>query len=255
MSDLPLSVLQQRFRAVLNSESVAGAPADWVGVRESPPISVAERLEVYRFAYWARLEDILDGLFPRLHKALGCDEFLDLIRRFLLARPSSYGNPVEIGAELSPYLAETKAETPWPELAALEWAMSLAEWAVEPPAFDIARLQTLSGPEIDATVLELHPSFHLFRFDWEVDRIRGPRSPRKKGVSRVGVWRQRGKERIVVRRLPARQVGLLEEIKKGASFGELGPWLKRARVSQPTAFRWFSSWVSDGVFGSFRLKK
>lgn len=104
-------------------------------------------MHVYEHAYGARLAEVLEGDFEKLHAALGGDRFLEMAAAYVAALPSDNPNARYFGRRLPAFLAETppwSAEEPWlAELATLEWAMGEVFVAVDPPKLALEAMAAL----------------------------------------------------------------------------------------------------------------
>ncbi|MFN0249681.1 MAG: DNA-binding domain-containing protein [Kofleriaceae bacterium] len=122
--------------------------------RSSGRLGVEAAIAIYKNAYWIRQHECLCELFPRLAQCLGATRFRDLVRRYLLAHPSSHPELEHLGADLPAFLATTP-ERHLACLAALELALletalapnsevaTLA--AIRPSTFARARLRVVSS--------------------------------------------------------------------------------------------------------------
>src|SRR5260370_38876226 len=114
--------LQRELQSLLLGEpsSIAEAIAD------APPLSVADRLGIYRNAYRVRLIEALDDTYPVLHALLGDEVFVALGEKFVSAHPSVHRSIRWYGAELSEFLSLCPPYPEQPilaELALLEWTL------------------------------------------------------------------------------------------------------------------------------------
>lgn len=103
-------------------------------------------MHVYEHAYGARLAEILEGDYEKLHQALGADAFLEAAAAYVAAEPSRNQNARYFGKRLPGFLAETApwSARPWlAELANLEWAMGEVFVAEDPPRLAMEAMAAL----------------------------------------------------------------------------------------------------------------
>lgn len=123
--------------------------------------SVEKRLAIYANAYPARLLEALADNFPMLKVLLGDDQFVDLGRGYLRAHPSQHYSVRWFGASLPDYIGAQRVYQDYPviaEMAAFEWAMTLAfdaEDVVPMRPCDIETIPAGSWPEM---IFKLHPA-------------------------------------------------------------------------------------------------
>lgn len=95
--------------------------------------------------------------FPRLHEALGADEFASLAWTFWRALPPVSGDLGQWGGELAGFLiARAGEESGLPDLARLDWATHQAERAAD-AALDAGSLQLLATVPPEQLWLQLRP--------------------------------------------------------------------------------------------------
>ena len=115
--------------------------------------SAAARLAIYANGYRLRLLEALDTDFSALHTLAGDELFEQIGRAYIDAHPSEHFSIRYFGQHLSAFLAQTAPYTETPvlaEMAALEWALTLAFDAADDPVLTEASLAMLpaeSWPE------------------------------------------------------------------------------------------------------------
>lgn len=80
------------------------------------------RLDVYRNAYFIRLEKALANDFPVTEKVLGREVFAQIAGEYVLAHPSRHPSLRYIGTKFSAWL-RSHSQTAAGDLAAIEWAV------------------------------------------------------------------------------------------------------------------------------------
>lgn len=101
--------------------------------------------------------------FPRLHEALGADDFASLAWTFWRALPPVSGDLGQWGGDLEAFvLARAGEDSGLPDLARLDWAMHQAERAAD-AALDAASLQLLATVAPEQLWLQLRPGVAVIR--------------------------------------------------------------------------------------------
>ncbi len=149
--------------------------------------NAAARLAIYANAYRLRLLEALTTDFPALHTLTGDDVFEQICRAYIDAYPSTHYSIRYFGRHLSAFLADTAPfhETPvLTELAALEWALTLAFDAADDPVLDEAALSNLPAAAWPGMRIRLHASVHCRVFRWNapelwsaIDQQHAPEAP------------------------------------------------------------------------------
>jgi hypothetical protein len=134
----------------------------------NPKFSPAQRLESYRYAISARLEESLIEDFPLLARALGEEAFTKFLEKYLLAYPSITYNLSEVGLSIPTYLAENPIE-------GHPYAKNLAEFEVEKLYSDNSEknpeclaVENISQEDLSAVRLIFDNSARLFESEWTV---------------------------------------------------------------------------------------
>ena len=222
-----------------------------------PQLAAVDRLEVYHYAYRARLVEALADDYGALRHALGAERFEAFAARVIALHPSrtrdlnGYGRVVvetlRAGAVRVPNRAFLLA------LAELEWALVEAVHAPPPPRIDAAALRTIPPERWAGLRFTPSPSLRLLASEWPANRYlqafredKSPaiprRSPSATAVYREGftVWRMD---------LSPGPHGLLFRLIAGVPLGEaLAPLEGSAEAGR--VMRWFEAWVAGGVFAA-----
>jgi hypothetical protein len=142
----------------------AGAEA-CAAVVISGPLPAADRVEVYRHGYAARLVECLADDYPALQHALGAGPFEELCRAFIQAHPPPSPSLNYYGAPLAQFLAARpeRWSQPAAELAQLEWALVEAIHAEEGERLDLTALGQLSAEDWSRARLIPSPTLRLLR--------------------------------------------------------------------------------------------
>lgn len=268
-----LAEQQQLFLAAITTpEADPGQEALTAAARLLTPsatLSPAQRLEIYRSGYHARLIECLTDDYPTLQHALGEAEFERVCRDYITCYPSRGPSLNVFGQHMAQHMTEHCRVLPRPEarflaeLAELEWTIVAA---IHAPGGSILKPEDLVTVAPDAwpdAKLIVNPSLRVLRTEHPVNAyfqaLRAgrpvPIPPPKASV--VGVYRT-GRS---VWRLPL-DVGmadLLQLLAKGEPLGaamdscaqRLGSDDEGAAAAKVT--RWFSSAVSSGLFSGVTL--
>lgn len=153
-----LAELQAGFQSYLLSDvpdKAASTPFVSSMVNDQA-VGIQKRLNIYHHAYRARMEEALGTAYPNLHKWLGCQAFNQTVQAYITKYPSTFRNLRWVGGTLSGYLAETMPAQPFAaDLAAFEWALSLAFDAQDVTVLSVQDLSTIPPEE-----------WNNFRFSW-----------------------------------------------------------------------------------------
>ena len=157
MSESNLTEWQATFTDYLQNGSGEAALSAQITAQH---IAAEVRLDVYRNAYYTRLEEALAHDFPALLAALGDHDFGRLMAEYLRAHPSTSPTLRDLGHALPLWLrAQGKAEHA--DLAALEWAVLNAFDAADVQLLDQASLEKLAPEDWETLRVRLHPSVTL----------------------------------------------------------------------------------------------
>ncbi len=159
--------LQDQFQRYVLTGEKGILPA----VVDGPRLDATGRLDVYATGYRLRLIEVLDADYPALHTLAGDELFNQLGRAYIAAHPSTFPNARWFGVHLPHFLASDAAFASQPvlaEMAAFEWAMSLAFDSKDDPVLDIAALACLPGEAWPTLGFRLHSSLQRLELAWNV---------------------------------------------------------------------------------------
>jgi hypothetical protein len=271
-TDVALRDAQLWFaRAVTTPESTpqaVGEPDAERVLTAGPRLCAAERLEIYRRAYHARLVECLADDYPVLQYALGEGAFEGLCRAYIARHPSespslnAYGRRMADfcqGDAPSPFAARAFAA----DLARLEWAIVEVIHAPSSEPLTLEGLQAVPLEQWAGARLVRNSAFVLLRSDYPVNAFfqsfregRRPAipvaEPSATVVYRSGptVWRM------------DLTVPMFEVLSSLAAGENLATALSRAEpvlmgVSEAEAAQrvlaWFREWVTSGLFTRVEL--
>ncbi len=251
--------------------AITGAPSDAEArdverrLTAGPRMTAAERLEIHRSGYLARLVECLADDFPVLAVMLG-DRFEALCHAYVARYPSSSPNLNGFGRHMASFCKE--ADIPdfdgvrafASELAALEWALVEVLHAEAPPPFELAELQAIPVLEWENVRFVTSDAVRLFRFAYPVnaffqayqDSGEAPALPAASPTA-VAVYR---KDTLLWRMdLTPAMTSLLGPLLEGQTIGaalaaieadEQNPQL--LAETGANLMVWFREWVAAGLF-------
>ena len=154
---------------------LTGAPTMQDRVRATGVASPARRVAVYADGYRLRLLEVLGKDFPGLRALAGEARCEDLCRGYIKDFPSTSFNARWYGAELAAYLktADISAHEPaLAEMAALEWALTLAFDAPDVAPLTLAEVGAVPPADWARMIFTFHPSLQLLSVSSNVADIR-----------------------------------------------------------------------------------
>lgn len=168
MSTSRLRDLQSNFRDFI----VHGRYEDrLIGqLRASTREEAAERLDVYRNAFFIRLEAALAHDFPLCAEALGAQNFARLAGEYVLAQPSRRPSLRYLGLGFPGWL-RVHASSPVADLAAVEWAVMTVFDGPDRSAVNADRLAAWAPHDWAGLQLELMPTLTLLALASNADRV------------------------------------------------------------------------------------
>jgi hypothetical protein len=155
-----LAELQDAFTAYLHHGTGAIGLSIQVAVKNIDPML---RLDVYRHAYYIRLEEALAHDFPMLRAALGDHAFGRLMAEYLHAHPSTSPTVRDLGRALPRWLHNQGMENA--DLASIEWALLASFDAADVPLLDPEALAQIPPEHWAELRVHLHPSVTLLELN------------------------------------------------------------------------------------------
>jgi hypothetical protein len=230
-------------------------------------IAPEERLAVYSSAYFNRIHECLRSDFGALARALGPDDFHDLVKTYLLAHPPSHPSLRYAGQDLADFLAAEPLAVIFSrrcaycaDLARLEWALCHAFDARDAPILARKELSAVASAVWGSLCLRPSPSLAVLtlgfpvhtvreRFDREGEEATWDAPPAlDPAQTHVRVWRR--EETVYARAISALEAKALRGLERGEAFGVLCE-----RVAEEVgegdaareAVRFLESWLSAGL--------
>jgi hypothetical protein len=165
-----LCELQEGFRrALLSGDDAAIAP-----LVAGNSTQARERIAIYRNNVFVSLTRALEDTFPVVCRLVDERFFAYAAYRFISAHPPTRACLAEYGAEFPGFLADfepSRELTYLPDVARLEWLMSMAAHAADAAPLPPSALAGIAPAETPQLVLRLHGSAHLISSPWRIDSI------------------------------------------------------------------------------------
>ena len=244
--------------AITGAEVEAIAPERVV--TPSARMTAKERLDVYRFAYKARLVECLADDYKVVSQLLGEDAFEALAHAYIDRFPSTSPNLNAYGRRMSAFIRESRLASAFAsELASLEWAIVEVIHAPSSPPLDLTELASLP-PDAWATArLVKSEAVRLFRFEHPVNAFfqsamndAMPAEEPAPAPSFVVVYRN---DATVWRMdLSAAMTRVLGPLLEGATIGEALGALEahgdpaEIEDASRSLSTWFGEWARAGLF-------
>jgi hypothetical protein len=194
-------------------------------------------VEIYRYAYGARLTEALRSNYPVLARRLGPEAFGRLARRCIEQYPSRDYNIRWFGSRLWQLL-----DGAYVDLARMEWALGMAFDArdVQPLAWEALRSMPLHAwAELP---IALHPATQVLAMSWTAEKIWEDTGDARRHEHTLLVWRK-GLQAHWRSASPLEGAAL-----RALRLGNLSLAccaVPEAEIEQVGA--WFAGWVSDGM--------
>ncbi|MFO0723182.1 MAG: DNA-binding domain-containing protein [Myxococcota bacterium] len=215
-----------------------------------PRLEAAERLEIYRASYLARLVECIRDDHPLVAEALGEARFLRAAQRYVASHPSTEKSLNRFAQGFARHLGQDRSlahRAFWRDLARLEWA---AVEVVHEPEVPALSRDSLTSADPSRLVLALRPTVRLLELSYPVGRFvaarlegRRPRPPKPRrsvvlmGRSGLDLWRM-----DLDRPIAAVLLQLVGGRPLAAALGS------QSRLTPADVQAWFGAWVRHGVF-------
>lgn len=225
-------------------------------VLPSLSMTSAERIGVYHGMYLMRMREALEADYPVIRYHLGDHQFIHLVREYVQRYPSTSYTLNRLGDNLPQFFLDRPE---WPQalvlhdLSRLELAMTEVFDEQESPVLGTDEIEAVPPENWEAARLRPIAAFRLLAFKHAViphlvayHEDRPSPSPRRRAT-----WVALYRRDYSVRRLELSRAehDLLRGVVDGAPLGEA---LMAAASSSPRQqakiFRWFRTWISEGLF-------
>lgn len=148
------------------------------GERQTAPSGVRangiERLAIYRNNTMQGLTEALGGVYPVIHKLVGCDFFQRLGRDYIRRHPPRSGCLLTFGRAFPEFLKNYRPAGGLPYLAdtaTLEWYRHEAYHEADGVGLKAAALAQIPETSYGSLGFRLHPAVRLLASDYPIERI------------------------------------------------------------------------------------
>jgi hypothetical protein len=249
-----LRELQQKFQEYVLSH-VAEIDAEVV---DGPGTSAATRLKIYSDAYRLRLVEALATDYTVTKKLLGDDRFDGLARAYIDAHPSTVYNVRWFGVAFADFLRGAEPDEPhFAEMAAFEWAMTLAFDAPDENALTVDEMAAAPADAWPGMTFRAHSSLNRLELNFNVPRLwkaidTGQQAPRvRENRGHWIIWRRDYK--TYFRSLDESEHRALEALCAGADFARICEELAQAVAEDAVALKaagLLKGWISEGLLSA-----
>ena len=243
-------------------DHILGRGGDIAGHLEAPRgVDAAARLNVYHYAYRARLGDLLREAFDKTWSWLGDEAFGGVVDAYVETRPSASFSLDDYGGGFPPFLEQRlPGEVEASELAWLERAMRKAFDGADAAPLDPTRLAALDDAAWDRVRFVFHPTLVVRRVQahlgslWAGIESGEPFTPPglEPGLS-VRVWRKGLQPHF--RMIAQDEAIALEQLMHGLTFAELCARLPPVAGVDPVerAGGMLAVWLQDALIVSLEV--
>ncbi|MFW7379612.1 MAG: putative DNA-binding domain-containing protein [Oligoflexus sp.] len=258
---MKMESLQYHVQSVIVADQDASLNPDWIKAEISPSDTMdgAERLQIYRDMFEARVIDALIDDYPLLHSLLGCSRFEDLALAYIQEYPSRSFTLENLGDHFPVFMdSQNLTDRPFgADLARLEFAITQAFHAKDTALLQTDRLQMAEIDQWLDCVLKPVPSLKLLRCQYDVNALYSayqedalPEEPAlPTAETLIMVWKFQ--DHIWRLELDAISFSFLQSLSAGASLGEAIDQILAQEMSPEKVqdvFTSFATWVAEGVF-------
>ena len=226
--------------------------------------SADERINVYVEGYRLRLLEVLQDNFTGLRGLLGDEQFDAMGRAYIDAHPSTHPSVRWFSQHLPAFLRDKEPYSARPylaEMAAFEWAQSLAFDAADAEALEMQSLATVPPESWGQVLFGFHPSLQRLDLAWNVPKICQALGADETAPAPVSgdalawlLWRQELTTRW--RSLTPDEAWMLDAAVQSANFGELCEGLCQWHAPEAVAMQaasYLKLWLSDGLVTSIAV--
>jgi hypothetical protein len=217
--------------------------------------AIADRLEVHRGGYPARVAAAVADTHPAIAHLVGEGAFHGLVQRYARALSRHGYNLNDVGAELGAFLErDPLAERlPFlPDLAALEWRIARAFHAFEAAPFDAARLASWTVDDFGEARLSFQPSVAIVRSRWPIVVLWEARATPTDEIDidlrdrpETALVHRHGLD-VACRAIDADEADCLDALLAGATLGEAAARIAD-RAGEGAVAEWFTRWSGLGL--------
>jgi hypothetical protein len=162
-----LRELQQSFQNYLQKFS----DAIKTEIIHTKNVDVETRLNIYRYAYYARITEVLAKDYMVTQNMMGMDDFSEYASAYINAYPSCYRSIRWMGKHFPLFLKKNKKDEALVEMAQFEWLLT--------ESFDAANLTNLTFEDMTQIaedqwpecIFTLHPSVRVMTCQWNTQAL------------------------------------------------------------------------------------
>lgn len=226
------------------------------------PTGIQGRFEIYRHAYYGRLQDSLRDNYPVLHLTLGDDDFDALALAYIQNHPSSYRSIRWFGEHIETFMRDHPEHLPHPalaDLAKMEWHIRSMFDAPDSTYLTLADFQSLA-PEAYANLqLQFIPAHTLCTLEWAIEPIwhelnedpESASSAPEASPHTLLVWRK--DLQTFWRTLDPEEAQLIQLTINDTNFGELCATFDDENTAASQAAAYLGRWVNEGLIANYLI--
>lgn len=250
-----LAQLQSAFQSYLiDSEKGAAFTASVV---DDPKLGTKKRLGIYFDAYRYRIIEALAAAYPKLNLLVGDDLFEQIARVYIADYPSTYQNIRWYGSHMRSHLLSFLPQHPIAaEMAAFEWAISLAFDAEDTPELKLQDLAEVPPQDWIGLSFKFQPAMQVIRLRWNVVPVWNalnmeetpPALKQESSYTSWLIWRKYLNPQF--RSMSEMEVIALNIAKSGATFAEVCTSLESEfsdEQAMVTAAQFLAGWLEEGL--------
>ncbi len=220
-------------------------------VAPSATLDRRARLQVYADAYFWRLRDVLREDFPKVAALLGADQFEQLAREYLRARPSEHPSTRYVGRALADFLTARRGLSPFlSDLARLEWARVEVFDAPNAGTIGADALREVPADRWAELRFVQIPALEVVQALWPVHRIWAGEAVSEQSPERttILVWRSPGDD-VLHTAMDDRTAHALRLLRNGECFAAIcGAFADLApEAAAHEAAAQLARWLADGI--------
>jgi len=233
-----LRTLQQGFRR----EVCEIQPPKKLAIIETPKFRRKARLEVYRYAYFARILESLEDDFAEVVKKAGKRKFSDWCRAYLKKTKPRFQCLGEVSRDLPAFIQKQKhpKAKALSELARFEWLQMVSFLEEENTENNMAALTEVAPENFDSISFKLHASVVLFESKYNVPKSLKPKKTWGMIYTQDGIIRDET--------LNETEFKILKAIQKGWSLKKLYKLDESSKLMES-----FSRWSQKKILHRFQL--
>lgn len=245
--------LQIKFKSLITNPeglevALQDSSLDWI--KDNPPLSQKERLDIYSEGYFLRLVNSMERCYPSFSKFVGYDRFRYFVSHYYEKYPSHTPLIQETGDSFSKFLLDFYPEEPWLEEYAkldLNFYESLHTEEYVPNLNN--NIQVKEDEQEKALVL-LNPTIRLELCNWESFSSCLNDKPQKSNYYQI-TWKHKFNMHSEIYSIPqGKLLEILLDNPNISSACEL--WNESYQENESIFAEWFKSWFEKGIILSLK---